>query len=137
MVTSLGWDKGIFGICTFHIIPFLFIIKILFFVVFALIFNLTGYVARAIEPSIPSNNKVFLFMFCKLWSYECSMFFEWFDLSWVDEKSLYNFIYKLEHIIYYINCFRRRRRVKLFLLGPRVGVDNAIFWKKLESKLKK
>ena len=23
MVTSLGWDKGIFGICTFHIIPFM------------------------------------------------------------------------------------------------------------------
>ena len=22
VVTSLGWDKGIFGICTFHIIPF-------------------------------------------------------------------------------------------------------------------
>ena len=22
LVTSLGWDKGIFGICTFHIIPF-------------------------------------------------------------------------------------------------------------------
>ena len=24
VVTSLGWDKGIFGICTFHIIPFEF-----------------------------------------------------------------------------------------------------------------
>ena len=23
VVTSLGWDKGIFGICTFHIIPFI------------------------------------------------------------------------------------------------------------------
>ena len=22
VVTSIGWDKGIFGICTFHIIPF-------------------------------------------------------------------------------------------------------------------
>ena len=39
VVTSLGWDRGIFGICTFHIIPFILFILTIFYLYLVLSSN--------------------------------------------------------------------------------------------------